>query len=142
MIGGKAPSLHRYPMAKYLYGAYERPDNALVLLASRKHIKMLRVNESSANARKDYYLLAKGQAAATALREQVPAGTASSSARRSTFATWPTTARHSPSDRLPPRLRAKGFRPSGAVVSPRRIEPTSSLVLTQEHEGVSKTPTE
>jgi hypothetical protein len=72
MIGGTAPSLHRYPMAKYLYGAYERPDNALALLASRKHIKMLRVNESSANARKDYYLLPKGQAAATALREQVP----------------------------------------------------------------------
>ncbi|MFF1847147.1 hypothetical protein ACFVW9_36405 [Streptomyces sp. NPDC058217] len=72
MIGGKAPSLHRYPMAKYLYGAYERPDNALALLASRKHIRLLRVNESSANARKDYYLLPKGQAAATALREQVP----------------------------------------------------------------------
>jgi hypothetical protein len=72
MIGGTAPSLHRYPMAKYLYGAYERPDNALALLASRKHIRMLRFNESSANARKDYYLLPKGQAAATAMREEVP----------------------------------------------------------------------
>ncbi|MET8209570.1 hypothetical protein ABZT51_26705 [Streptomyces sp. NPDC005373] len=71
MIGGTAPSLHRYPMAKYLYGAYERPDNALALLASRKHLRMLRVNESSANARKDYYLLPKGQAAATVMREEV-----------------------------------------------------------------------
>ncbi|MBT2427594.1 hypothetical protein J7F02_18460 [Streptomyces sp. ISL-112] len=72
MIGGSAPTLHRYPMAKYLYGAYERPDNALALLASRKHIKLLRVNEHSANARKDYYLLPKGQAAATTLRDEVP----------------------------------------------------------------------
>lgn len=71
MIGGSAPSLHRYPMAKYLYGAFERPDNALALLASRKHIKQLRINESS-NARRDYYLLAKGQAAAAAMREEVP----------------------------------------------------------------------
>ncbi|MFI8966976.1 hypothetical protein ACIGO8_33255 [Streptomyces sp. NPDC053493] len=72
MLGGKAPSLHRYPMAKYLYGAYERPDNALALLASRRHISVRRVNESSQNARRDYYLLAKGQDAATALQEGIP----------------------------------------------------------------------
>lgn len=72
MIGGSAPSLHRYPMAKYLYGAFERPDNALALLASRKHIKYVRVSDSAANARKDYYLLARGQEAAAAMRKDVP----------------------------------------------------------------------
>ncbi|MET8956266.1 hypothetical protein [Streptomyces sp. NPDC004533] len=72
MLGGKAPSLHRYPMAKYLYGAYERPDNALALLASRRHISVRRVSESSHNARRDYYLLSKGQEAATALRASIP----------------------------------------------------------------------
>lgn len=72
MIGGVAPSLHRYPMTKYLYGAYERPDNALALLASRKHIAVRRVNESSSNARRDYYLLPRGQEAATALQADIP----------------------------------------------------------------------
>ena len=72
MIGGTAPSLHRYPMTKYLYGAYERPDNALALLASRKHITVRRVNESSQNARRDYYLLPRGQEAAAALQADIP----------------------------------------------------------------------
>ncbi|WP_367318571.1 hypothetical protein [Streptomyces sp. HUAS ZL42] len=58
-------------MAKYLYGAFEPPDNALALLAARKHIKQRRMNESS-NARRDYYLFPKGQAAAAAMREEVP----------------------------------------------------------------------
>jgi hypothetical protein len=34
MLGGKEPFLHRYPMAKFLFGAYERPDNALAILKS------------------------------------------------------------------------------------------------------------
>ncbi|MFG3553611.1 hypothetical protein ACGGAQ_04400 [Micromonospora sp. NPDC047557] len=71
MIGGKAPTLHRYPMAKYLYGAYERPDNALALLASHKLIRHLRTSDTS-KARRDYYLLEKGSEAATAMRAEVP----------------------------------------------------------------------
>lgn len=71
MIGGKVPALHRYPMAKYLYGAYERPDNALALLASLKLIRHVRTSEA-ARARRDYYLLQKGRDAAQTMRAEVP----------------------------------------------------------------------
>jgi hypothetical protein len=71
MIGGKAPSLHRYPMAKFLYGAYERPDNALALMTSYGLIRHVRTG-GAARARRDYYLLDKGRAAAAAMRAEVP----------------------------------------------------------------------
>lgn len=71
MIGGRAPTLHRYPMAKYLYGAYERPDNALALLASHKLIRHMRASDT-VRARRDYYLLEKGIDAVTAMRAEVP----------------------------------------------------------------------
>jgi hypothetical protein len=71
MIGGKAPTLHRYPMAKYPYGAYERPDNALALLASHKLIRHLRTSDT-VKARRDYYLLEKGSEAVATMRTEVP----------------------------------------------------------------------
>jgi hypothetical protein len=71
MIGGRAPALHRYPMAKYLYGAYERPDNSLALLASQRLIRHVRIS-NAAKARRDYYLLQKGADAAEAMRSEVP----------------------------------------------------------------------
>lgn len=71
MIGGKAPALHRYPMARYLYGAYERPDNALALMTSNRLIRHVRLSDAT-KARRDYYLLDKGQDAAAKMRAAVP----------------------------------------------------------------------
>lgn len=71
MLGGKAPSLHRYPMVKFLYGAYERPDNALAILKSMGLMTHRRAAEFGSRSRRDYYLLAKGAAAVTRIRAEV-----------------------------------------------------------------------
>lgn len=72
MLGGREPSLHRYPMAKFLYGAYERPDNALAILKSMGLMTHRRVAESGSRSRRDYYLLAKGVEAVARIRTAVP----------------------------------------------------------------------
>jgi len=72
MLGGKEPSLHRYPMVKFLYGAYERPDNALALLKSMGLMTHRRVAESGSTSRRDYYLLLKGAEAVARIRAAVP----------------------------------------------------------------------
>jgi len=72
MLGGKEPSLHRYPMAKFLYGAYERPDNALAILKSMGLMTPRRVADSGSRSRRDYYLLAKGLEAVARIRSAVP----------------------------------------------------------------------
>jgi hypothetical protein len=72
MLGGKEPSLHRYPMAKYLYGAYERPDNALAILKSMGLITHQRISESGSRSRRDYYLLSQGIEAVNRIRAAVP----------------------------------------------------------------------
>jgi hypothetical protein len=72
MLGGKEPSLHRYPMAKFLYGAYERPDNALAILKSIGLVTHRRIAESGSRSRRDYYLLAKGVEAVERIRAAVP----------------------------------------------------------------------
>jgi hypothetical protein len=72
MLGGKEPSLHRYPMAKFLYGAYERPDNALAILKSMGLMTHRRIAESGSRSRRDYYLLARGEEAVARIRAAVP----------------------------------------------------------------------
>jgi hypothetical protein len=72
MLGGKEPSLHRYPMAKFLYGAYERPDNALAILKSMDLMTHRRVAEYGARSRRDYYLLARGMEAVAKIRAAIP----------------------------------------------------------------------
>lgn len=73
MLDGVSPSLHRYPMARYLYGAYERVDNPLAILKSYGHIAHRRIAASGQKARRDYFLLAHGQTALNRMRSEIPA---------------------------------------------------------------------
>jgi hypothetical protein len=73
MLGGTAPSLHRYPMARYLFGAYERVDNSLAILKAYGHITTHRVSDHGDTARRDYFLLTKGETALARMRTDVPA---------------------------------------------------------------------
>lgn len=71
MLAGSAPTLHRYPMARYLYGAYERVDNALSILKSLGLVTHKRVSNTGAKARRDYYLLDNGAVAIERMRAEV-----------------------------------------------------------------------
>ena len=76
MLSGSAPVLHLYPMQRYMYGAWELPDNAMALLKSHRLVAQRRVGlpeaENWSRARRDYFLLAKGAGALTNLRKSVP----------------------------------------------------------------------
>lgn len=71
MLAGSAPALHQYPMSRYLYGAYERVDNALSILKSLGLINHKRVADAGSKARRDYYLLAAGAAAVDRMRAEI-----------------------------------------------------------------------
>ncbi|MCA1306828.1 hypothetical protein LC082_07950 [Microbacterium esteraromaticum] len=72
MLDGDAPSLHSYPMERYLYGAYEFIDNALAVLKFYGQIDHHRAADSGNLARRDYYLLDAGRATVRRMRAQVP----------------------------------------------------------------------
>jgi len=72
MIGGSMPSLHRYPMVRYRYGAYERPDNALALLKAMGCVDHRRVRETGQYSRRDYYLLQTGAEILSRMRAAAP----------------------------------------------------------------------
>jgi hypothetical protein len=59
-------------MVKFLYGAYERPDNALAILKSMGLMTHRRVSEFGSRSRRDYYLLTKGVDAVARIRAEVP----------------------------------------------------------------------
>jgi len=75
MLTGDAPILHLYPMQRYIYGAWELPDNAMALLKSYRLVGQRRVGspegEGSRQARRDYFLLAAGVSALTNMRAEV-----------------------------------------------------------------------
>ncbi|TFE31046.1 hypothetical protein E0F15_11250 [Frankia sp. B2] len=75
LVETEVPDLRRYPMARYLRGAYERKDNALALLKYHGHLATHRQAASvlHPNARRDFYLLAKGECAVQTLRAEIPA---------------------------------------------------------------------
>lgn len=72
MLDGDVPSLHLYPMERYLYGAYEFIDDALAVLKMYGQIANKRATESGSKARRDYYLLEKGLDTLTSMRAQIP----------------------------------------------------------------------
>lgn len=75
MLIGDAPTLHLYPMQRYMYGAWELPDNAMALLKSYRLVGQRRVGspegDDSRQARRDYFLLAAGASALSNMRAEV-----------------------------------------------------------------------
>lgn len=71
MLTGSAPKLHQYPMSRYLYGAYERVDNALSILKSLGLVNHKRVADAGTQARRDYYLLRAGENAVNRMRAEI-----------------------------------------------------------------------
>lgn len=72
MLDGDAPSLHMYPMERYLYGAYEFIDDALAVLKMYGQIANKRATDSGSKARRDYYLLERGRDTLTSMRAAIP----------------------------------------------------------------------
>ncbi|MDP9983605.1 hypothetical protein J2W14_003026 [Pseudarthrobacter oxydans] len=72
MLSGGAPSLHRYPMSRYLYGAYDRVDNALSILKTYGQIAHRRNGESGGKTRRDYFLLRSGRETLQRMRAGIP----------------------------------------------------------------------
>lgn len=72
MLDGDVPSLHLYPMERYLYGAYEFMDDALAVLKMYGQITNRRATESGSLARRDYFLLEKGRDTLAVMRAQIP----------------------------------------------------------------------
>lgn len=75
MLAGDAPVLHLYPMQRYMYGAWELPDNAMALLKSHGLVKQRRASDAPADnsgrARRDYFLLREGERALANMRAEV-----------------------------------------------------------------------
>lgn len=75
MLAGDAPTLHLYPMQRYMYGAWELPDNAMALLKSLGLVNQRRASEpdadNSVRARRDYFLLTAGARVLSKMRAEV-----------------------------------------------------------------------
>ena len=75
MLAGAAPTLHLYPMQRYMYGAWELPDNAMALLKSHGLVNQRRVSEpdadNSGRARRDYFLMQAGAQVLANIRAEV-----------------------------------------------------------------------
>lgn len=72
MLDGDAPSVHRYPMERYLYGAYEFIDDALSVLKMYGQIAHRRAADSGNLARRDYFLLEAGRDTIQKMRATIP----------------------------------------------------------------------
>ncbi|AZS37546.1 hypothetical protein CVS47_02183 [Microbacterium lemovicicum] len=72
MLDGDAPSLHRYPMERYMYGAYEFIDDALSVLKMYGQIAHRRAADSGNLARRDYFLLTAGRDTVQKMRATIP----------------------------------------------------------------------
>ena len=72
MLAGSQPVVHRYPMTRYRWGAYEPHDGGLAILKTVGHVATRRVGRVSPQARFDVYLLAAGAAAADEMRRNMP----------------------------------------------------------------------
>lgn len=75
VLNSEEPDLHRYPMTRWLYGAYEPLDNALGVLISVGFVAIRRVPRSADGnevARHDYYLLEAGRSAIESIISEYP----------------------------------------------------------------------
>lgn len=72
MLTGAAPTLHLYPMERYLYGAYEFIDDALAVLKMYGQITHRRATDTGNLSRRDYFLLQKGRDTVTSMRAEIP----------------------------------------------------------------------
>lgn len=75
ILDADEPDLRRYPMVRYLFGAYEPLDDALAILRSAGLVHLAREGDPDAGRVREhhFYLLAPGLDATTKLVEQAPA---------------------------------------------------------------------
>jgi hypothetical protein len=66
------PDIRRFPMVRWLYGAYEPLDDALAILVSAGLVKLRRQPKSTGVGRHDFYLLHSGHHAVEQLLVQAP----------------------------------------------------------------------
>jgi hypothetical protein len=71
ILASDEPEVRRYPMLRYLFGAYEPLDDALAMLASPRLV-LKRRTRHGARPPLDYYLTEKGQAVALQIVASVP----------------------------------------------------------------------
>ena len=72
ILKSEEPELRRIPMIRYLFGAYERPDNALAILKSRKLIYISRKLLANKHKETDFYLTHTGNIKCTEIITQAP----------------------------------------------------------------------
>ena len=72
MLSGAAPTLHLYPMERYLFGAYEFIDDALAVLKMYGQITHRRATDTGNLSRRDYFLLKKGRDTLMRMRAEIP----------------------------------------------------------------------
>lgn len=72
LLGAQA-SNHHYPMMRYKFGAYEPVDNALAKLRSHALIMHRRGADAGQRARRDYFLLDRGEVVFNDMKATVPA---------------------------------------------------------------------
>ena len=72
ILDSEEPELRRYPMLRYLFGAYEDLDDALAVLRQADLVVVRRRGRVGHINRTDYYLLAAGQAKADQIATDYP----------------------------------------------------------------------
>jgi hypothetical protein len=73
LLDGDEPDMRRYPMVRYLWGAYEPLDDALALLYQHRLLGVVRVGRGGRVGRHDYHLLEAGRLRAQEIRMRAPA---------------------------------------------------------------------
>lgn len=72
ILHSEEPVLRRYPMIRWLYGAYEPLDDALSILRTLGMVRIRRQGTVENVTRHDYFLLERGHAAADGLLLDAP----------------------------------------------------------------------
>ena len=72
ILSSEEPEARRYPMLRYLFGAYEPLDAALAILAVPGLVLQRRRRRGEGRPQRDYYLLAQGRAVAERIVSDVP----------------------------------------------------------------------
>jgi len=75
ILASDEPDLRRYPMIRYLFGAYEPLDDALSVLRSAGFVQIVRDGDPAAGKVREhhFYLLDSGAGAAASLLDKAPA---------------------------------------------------------------------
>lgn len=72
ILDSEEPELRRYPMLRYLFGAYEDLEDALAVLRQSDLVIRRKKGRPSHVTRTDYYLTQSGQDMAARIRQQYP----------------------------------------------------------------------